>query len=410
MNVATAAVKARFNPFSQSYYQDPYTALHRIREEDPVHWAFFNMWVVTRHGDMVELLKDRASFTADHVREWNGYSQYRHAAAADSAFVRVEKGFVVFNEGADHSRLRAAMKPAFSTEAIAGLREVITTTANRLLDDAIASGANTLDLLADVARPLATRTMAKLLGVAEEHESRLDAWAYAYNMAIEPIAGKEVMLAADRATSDLEALFMASRQTAGLGDTSSMLAVLTAAERVGQVTTGEAFALWATIVLAGNATTFNAICNGLLALLGNPEQLATLRAQPELLKNAVNEMLRYDSPGMVVTRAATRDIELGSREIRKGQLVLAFLGAANRDPEVFANPDSFDVSRANAARNIAFGQGGHFCMGEQIARFEIETVVRLLLERFPRLRLVTGEVQWVPKVHWRGLRALPVHV
>lgn len=409
MNVTTA-VKARFNPFSQSYYQDPYTALHRLREEDPVHWAFFNMWVVTRHDDIVELLKDRLSFTADHVREWTGCGQYRHATAADSAFVRVEKGFVVFNEGADHARLRAALKPAFSAEGIARLREVIATTANRVLDDVIASGARTVDLLADVARPLATRTMAKLLGVAAEHETRLDAWAYAYNMAIEPIAGKEVMLTADRATSDMEALFMASQQRVGLSDTSSMLAVLTAAERERQITKDEAFALWATIVLAGNATTFNAICNGLLALLENPEQLATLRAQPELLKNAVNEMLRYDSPGMVVTRAATRDIQLGGREIRKGQLVLAFLGAANRDPEVFANPDTFDVRRANAARNTAFGQGGHFCMGEQIARFEIENVVRLLLERFPRLQLAESEMQWVPKVHWRGLRALPVHV
>lgn len=409
MEVTTTIAKARFNPFSQAYYQDPYAALHRIREQDPVHWAFFNMWVVTRHDDIVELLKDPIGFTADHVREWTGYGQYRYTTDADSSFVRVEKGFLVFNEGTDHARLRAAMKPAFSAEAIAGLREVITATATRFLDNAIASGTDTIDLLADVARPLATRTMAKLLGVTEAHEPRLDAWAYAYNMAIEPIAGKEVMRSADSATSDLEGLFMASLHATELGDNSSMLGVLSSAERAGQISTSEAFSLWATVVLAGNATTFNAICNGTLALLRNPEQLAMVRARPELLKNAVNEMLRYDSPGMVVTRAATRNIELGGREIRKGQLVLAFLGAANRDPEVFADPDRFDVTRSNAARNIAFGQGLHFCMGEQVARFEIETVVRLLLERLPRLQLASDEVQWVPKVHWRGLRALPVH-
>ncbi|MFT3803437.1 MAG: cytochrome P450 [Burkholderiaceae bacterium] len=409
MSVATPAIRARFNPFSQSYYQDPYAALHRIREEDPVHWAFFNMWVVTRYDDIVDLLKDRDSFSADHVREWSGYSPYRQVATGESAFVRVEKGFVVFNEGAEHARLRAAMKPAFSSEAIRRLREVVTTTANRLLDEAVARGTGTFDLLADVARPLATRTMGKLLGVAEEHERRLDAWAHAYNMAIEPIAGKDVLLAADRATTELEALFLAGHETEGLGST-SMRAVLAAAERAGQVTRDEAFALWATVVLAGNATTFNAICNGMLALLRQPEQLATLRAQPELTKNAVNEMLRFDSPGMVVTRAAARGAALGGQHIRKGQLVLAFLGAANRDPAVFTQPDRLDVGRVNASRNIAFGQGGHFCMGEQIARFEIETVVRLLLDRLPRLRLATSDVQWVPKVHWRGLRALPVQV
>lgn len=399
-------VNWRFNPFTQSYYQNPYALLHRLRREDPVHWSFFGMWLLTRYDDTVELLRDREHFSADHVTQWDGYAAYRKQAQTESAYVRAEKGILAFTEGGEHARLRAAIKPTFAQSLFHRLRPIVDDAAAGLIGAAMRHPSQPLDIIADLAQPLATRMLREVLGIAPGEEQALHRWAVAYNMAIEPLAGTEVLRAADAATIEMRAVFDARRDE--VPDDGNLTSTLAQAIREGAVTEDEAFALWASIVLAGSATTINLIGNGLYALLQHREQFVRLCDDPGLLKNGINELLRFDSPGMVVTRAAVADVELGGKTIRKGQMVMAFLGAANRDPEVFAEPDVLAVDRPNANQHLAFGQGVHFCIGEQIARIQIESVLRMLIAKCPDVRLASEHVQWFAKVHWRGLRSLPV--
>ncbi|CAN7275470.1 cytochrome P450 [Trinickia sp. LjRoot230] len=399
-------VNWRFNPFTQSYYQNPYALLHRLRREDPVHWSFFGMWLLTRYDDTVELLRDRDHFSADHVTQWDGYAAYRKQAQTESAYVRTEKGILAFTEGSEHARLRAAIKPTFAQSLFHRLRPIVDDAAAGLIGAAMRHPSQPLDIIADLAQPLATRMLREVLGIAPGEEQALHRWAVAYNMAIEPLAGTEVLRAADAATIEMRAVFDARRDE--VPDDGNLTSTLAQAIREGAVTEDEAFALWASIVLAGSATTINLIGNGLYALLQHREQFVRLCDDSGLLKNGINELLRFDSPGMVVTRAAVADVELGGKTIRKGQMVMAFLGAANRDPEVFAEPDVLAVDRPNANQHLAFGQGVHFCIGEQIARIQIESVLRMLIAKCPDVRLASEHVQWFAKVHWRGLRSLPV--
>lgn len=407
MEAASAnQAKWRFNPFTQSYYQNPYPLLRRLREEDPVHWSFFNMWLVTRYADVVELLRERVRFSADHVESWDGYKEYRRAAGDQSAFLKVEKGFLVFNEASTHARFRAAMKGSFTPATFQHLRPLIQETVESLLNK---EPGTEIEVIEELAQPLASRTLCEVLGVSPEQGATLHTWALAYNMAIEPIAGVAVLAAADRATEEMKQLYQALQTQPGVSGT-NLARTLQQAQAQGLINFDEGFALWATIVLAGSATTINAIGNGLLGLLRHPEQIGRLRADPALTKNAVHELLRYDTPGMIVTRAATSDTELGGKKIRKGELIMAFLGAANRDPEMFEDPDALIVDRKNASQHLAFGEGVHFCIGEQIAKIELETVVRTLVKRFPDAQLASEQVQWVSKVHWHGLRSLSVRL
>lgn len=405
MAVKTEPAKFRFNPFSQVYYQDPYPLLRRLREEDPVHWAFFNMWVVTRYPDVLEVTRDRDKYSADHILDWDGYAAYRQPAGTDSSFVKVEKGFLVFNDAAKHTRFRNAMRSAFKPELLQGFRPVIQRNLDALLDK-LAASSQPVDIVNDLAEPLATKTLCDILGVPPGHEAAVSSAAVALNLGIEPLCGAAVIAQANQATDEMKALFEICRQSPREGV--DFVSALLDAEAKGNLTVEESFALWATIVLAGSSTAINGMANGVLALVRHPDQIARLREEPSLLKNGVSEILRYDTPGMIITRAVLEDTELRGKTLKKGQMVMAFLGGANRDPDVFAEPDRLNVDRKNIHQQIAFGQGTHFCLGEQIARIEIEAVIRGLVDRFPNMQLAADQVTWHSRVHWRGLKALPV--
>ena len=162
-----------------------------------------------------------------------------------------------------------------------------------------------------------------------------------------------------------------------------------------------------TLLIAGHETTTNLIGSALLALLRNPDQLEQLRAEPTLMPAAVEEALRYESPLFRLWRVTTDDVELGDQRIRKGDLVSQMIGAANRDPNHFPDPDRFDISR-QGTRQVAFGYGIHFCVGAPLARLEAPIALAAMLRRFPRLRLVGDVAEWKEDITMRGLKRLPV--
>jgi cytochrome P450 len=355
----------------------------------------------------MEILRDRDTYSADHIGDWDGYQAYRQPAGQDSSFVKVEKGFLVFNDAAKHTRFRNAMRSAFKPELLQSFRPSIQKNLNALLDKHAES--RQIDIVNELAEPLATKTLCEILGVPPGHEQAVATAAVALNLGIEPLAGAAVIKAADQASDDMRALFMQCREERSPGKVNLITALLDA-ESQGSIDLEESFALWATIVLAGSSTAINGISNGVLGLVRHPDQITILRDDPTLIKNGVSEILRYDTPGMIVTRAVLADTELRGQQLKKGQLVMAFLGSANRDPEVFAEPDKLNVNRKNIQQQIAFGQGAHFCLGEQIARIEIEATIRALVERFPKMQLESEQVTWHSRIHWRGLRSLQVRL
>jgi cytochrome P450 len=306
----------------------------------------------------------------------------------------------------DHTRVRGLVNKAFTPRRVASLRQHIEGIVDELLGSV--AGRGTLDVIADLAAPLPAFVIAELLGVPRQDYPQFKAWS---NDLLALAGGLNRDDALGRFRHGLDALLgylrkiISARRKEPRDDLIS--AMIAAQEAQDALSDSELLATCNLLLLAGHETTTNLIGNGLLALLRNPAELARLRAEPGLLRSGIEEMLRYDSPVQATVRIPTEEIELAGQRIAAGALVVVGIGAANRDPAAFPDPDRFDVARGEN-RHLAFGFGTHFCLGAPLARLEGEIAFRALLDRFPNLRLSTADVTYRPNVLLRGLTALPV--
>jgi len=290
---------------------------------------------------------------------------------------------------------------------VAGLRPRIEAITKELLDDGVQAGR--LELMAQLACPLPAIVIAELLGVPAEDWPRFRQWA----AEMIAVTGNVLSSGPDpaRIRKGLDPLqaylrdIIASRRKAPREDLIS--ALIAAQEDRDALSDDELLATCVIVLIAGYETTTNLIGNGILALLLHPDELSRLRAEPELMKSAIEEMLRYDSPVQATVRVVTQDSEIGGKTLRKGALAICGIGAANRDPEAFPDPDRFDVDRRDN-HHLSFGFGAHFCLGAPLARLEGEIAIRALLERFPTLALDTEHVERRPNPILRGVQALPL--
>jgi len=267
-----------------------------------------------------------------------------------------------------------------------------------------------IELIADLAFPLPVKVIALMLGVPAEDHMRFRDWAHAIDHVLEPanLVTPEVFREGDRAIGELTEYFRRLAAQRLQEPQEDLVSALVEVEAEGQrLNTDELLAMCILILFAGHATTVNLIGNGTLALLRHPDQWALLRNNPDLIKSAVEELLRYDSSIQVTSRIATEDLEIGGQKVRKGQEVFLLLGAANRDPEQFSDPDRVDVTRADN-RHLAFGGGIHYCLGAPLARAEAQVVFAALVKRMPNLKLSTDMLEYQQTVSFRGLKALPV--
>jgi cytochrome P450 len=306
-----------------------------------------------------------------------------------------------------HTRLRGLVNKAFTARRLESLRPHIQEIVDELLD--AMKGKRELDVIWDLGYPLPVIVIAELLGVPPDHREQFKHWSDGIVGSLgSAFAAPDVQQRAMDSATALVGYFqgvIAERRRAPKDD---LISALIAAEEQGQVLSEEE--LLATLVLllvAGNETTTNLIGNGTLALLRHPDQLARLRSDPSIAETAVEELLRYDSPVQATGRVATEDIEVGGTVVKEGQVAFLLLGAANRDPAVFPEPDRLDLTRQDN-RHVAFGYGIHFCLGAPLARIEAQVALPSLLARFPGLRLATGELEWGGNLILRGLKRLPV--
>src|SRR5262245_55156650 len=382
------------------FLADPYPMYHRLRTEDPVHHSPLGFWVLTRYEDVVSSLRDP-----------------RFAKEAIAAFVAARFGMTLPGVGAsmldrdppNHTRLRGLVSKAFTPRVVEVLRPRVQQIVDGLLD--AVDGAGAMDLIEDFAYPIPVIVICEMLGVPVEDRERFKHWSLDIARGLDAIwhpPDSEVTqrsMAARHALSNYFRELIAERRKAPRGD---MLSDLIAAEEAGdKLSEEELLATCILLLVAGHETTVNLIGNGTLALLRNPDQRERLRANPGLIATAVEELLRYDGPVQRTARIPSDDVTIGGRTIAKGDMVMPFIGAADRDPAQFPDPDRLDITRAEN-RHVAFGMGIHFCLGAPLARVEGQIAINTLLQRLPKLTLVTEKPEFRQSLTLRGLTALRV--
>ena len=393
-------------PRGKKYHADPYPAYRRLRERDPVHRTrALGGWVFTRHADAQAILRD-LRFSNDTTLQPGSGRVRRDLIEAGVIDPNEPRVFNLLEiDPPEHTRLRKLVNKAFTTRAVADLRPRAEKIVEERLDTIAARGE--MDVIRDLASPLPLIVIAEMLGIPTDEREQLKHWSDEMVRSVGSPSFDDT-LRATRAVREFRqylAGVVAERRREPREDLlSALLAVEDEGDRLSE---GEVYMLIGLLMVAGNETTTNLIGNGTLALLRNPDQLARLRDDPGLAPTAVEELVRYDSPVQVTVRFAREEIALAGRRIQPRQLVGVVLGAANRDPEQFENPDRLDLGRSEN-HHLAFGHGTHFCLGAQLARMESQVAFTALAQRFPDLRLAGDELEWKDNAVLRGLRALPV--
>jgi cytochrome P450 len=402
---AGATTLVEFNPLLPEFRANPYPFYRQLRSVDPVHWsAFLGFWVLTRYTDCVAMLRDPRS-SAD-PRDWASYEAVMQGVGEDRPLMQMQRRWMLLMNPPDHTRLRTLVTKAFTPRVVEGLRPRIQEIVDSLLDQV--QGARTMNVIADLAYPLPVIVIAEMLSVPAEDRDKFKGWSRDLARTLDPITTPEILAAGDEATLaflDYFGTLVAKRRKDPRDD---LLSSLIAAEEQGdRLTEDELLATAILLFGAGHETTMNLIGNGLLALLRHPDQLEKLRNDPSLIHSAVEEFLRYDGSVQMTGRMALQDIEIGGKVIAKGQQAIIVLGAANRDPAQFPDPDRLDITRSDN-RHIVFSHGIHYCLGAPLARIEAQIAINTLLRRMPALQLSTDTLEWRETVTLRGLKALPV--
>lgn len=382
---------------------NPYPLYRKLRSEDPVHWdRFLHTWVVTRYPDVLNVLH---SFSADRTPSPEQLTAMGLSGMNAIAKVMVKQ--MLFMDAPAHTRLRGLASVAFTPQKVRVLKGHIQQIADDLLDRVQARGQ--MDMIEDFAAPLPAIVTAEMLGVPTEDHSDLKRWSADFaemlgNFQHNPDRIPRVLESTNNLTDYFRDAIAKMRDHPREGLIHSFMTAELEGDRLSEE---EIIANCVVTMVGGQETTTNLIGNGLLTLMRNPEQLARLRDDPALVPSAVEELLRYESPSQHTGRIAREDVEMGGKQIRKGQAVMAIMAAANRDPERFPQPDELILDRADN-KHLAFGWSSHFCFGAPLARMEGQIAFETILRRLPNLEVVPGPLTWRTNSGLRGLTALPV--
>jgi cytochrome P450 len=392
-----------YHLLDQDVLANPYPLYHELRSTSPVHWdPYLHAWVVTRYADAVHVFQH---FLAARTPTPDQLAAIDMAELSPIARVMVRQ--MLFLDPPDHTRVRTLAARAFTPRRVEVLRGHIQQITNRLLDAVERRGR--MDVIADLGAPLPAIVTTEMLGVPSDDWEQLRRWSTDFaemlgNFQHNPGRIARVL----QSVEEMTVYFQAAVRREAEEPTGGLVNALANAEVDGdRFSEDEVVSNLIVTMVGGLETTTNLIGNGLLSLLRNPGELKRLRQDPELIPSAVEEMLRYESPSQHTARLAPDDLELGGRRIRRRQAVIAFMGAANRDPDRFPDPDRLDLGRQDN-RHLAFGWAGHFCFGAPLARMEGQIAFGALLRRFSDLHLEPEPLVWRQNLGLRGLESLPV--
>ncbi len=391
-----------------AFRNDPYPLLHALRERGRVERDVIGIWLIGHHADVSAGLRDHhLSREPQRLPAWDMLRPF----VADSTLERTTLQWMLMNDPPKHTRLRRLVNGAFKPPVIEALRGRIGQITDELLAALPAAGSSeSFDLMAGLAQPLPVRVICDVLGLPAQDFAQTKAWSDTLALLMEPVQRKAWRQSAATAADEMVAYLrghVASHRAAPRDD---LLGALIHAQDEGDGTLSDDELLGNLVLLfiAGHETTTNLIGNGALALLRHPEAMAHLRSDtPALLPGAVAEMLRFEGSVNMVPRHTVTPYAVGDAMVPPGEVLFFMLGAANRDPAVFAAPDRFDITRAPNP-HLAFGAGIHYCVGAPLARLEGEVAFERLLARYPQLRWADDTPLWRPLINLRGLERLTV--
>ncbi len=397
------AVLSLYHLLDPEVLANPYPLFQRLRQEDPVHWdPFLHAWIVTRYNDVLEVLH---TFSADRTPTPEQLSSMGLSQLNPIAQVMTKQ--MLFMDAGAHTRLRGLASKAFTPARVEQLRGHIREIVDRLIDSIEPKGG--MDVIAEFADPLPAIVTAELMGVPTSDWQKLKTWSanfaemlgnFQHNPEHTPMVLKTV--------EEMTSYFRDAVREITAHPRQGLIHSLITAEMDGdRLTEEEVIANSIVTMVGGQETTTNLIGNGLLTLLRNAGQMERLSGDLTLVPSAVEEMLRYESPSQHTARLAPDDRELGGKQIQKRQAVIAVMAAANRDPERFADPDKFDITRADN-RHLAFGYAAHFCFGAPLARAEGQIAFERILGRLRNIRLEPQTLTWRTNLGLRGLVSLKV--
>jgi cytochrome P450 len=406
------AVQVMLNPFEPGYFEDPYAQYAELREHDPVHFSPLEVWVLFRYDDCFQLLRDPSTSVSERtLRDLDKDYRRERLELFEEVFPGREpheSASMLFSDPPDHTRMRKLVAKVFTPRRVEQLRPMVQRLVDETLDPIAARGE--MDLIAELAFPLPFTVISEMLGMPDADRDQLREWSGKMVKMLDPIMSpddaREALIAGDHMFGHVGEVIEWKREH--LAD-DLLSAMITAEEDGDTLSTQELIDNVGLLFVAGHETTVNLIGNGMLALLGHREQLEAWHADPSLAANAVDELLRYDSPVQFSRRIVTKHLTIGDVTIEPGTFVMTCLGSANRDPAVFgADAASVDLRRPTASRLLSFGSGIHHCLGAALAKMEGQVALGSIVERFPDVELAADQPSWNGRIVLRGLTGLPL--
>ena len=395
--------------FTPEVIADPYAYYGRLRDEDPVHWnEKYELWVVTRHDDLVWLTRHHELFSSAVFKNdpRPAYPAIDESDLGLYEYVRNYQGDqFIQHDRPDHLEMRKIVHGYFTPKSLEEWRPFVQRAVKHLLDEAEKSGR--MDVMRDLATPLPVLVIAEMMGVPEPDRPYIRELAEKL-LYIGRGEQDRMPILTDGMKGMIEYVSpLVDERMINPGD--DFISVLASGEKAGVFTRHQVLVNTSLLLLAGHETTINLLCNGTLAFIQHPDQWAKLKQDPAgAAKLATEECLRYDSPVKSIQRIASEDVEMRGKALKKEDRVRWFISSANRDPNMFQKPETFDIERW-PNQHVAFGSGIHHCLGATLARVEGQEVFKALAERFPGFRLDNERLEYQPSITFRSLKSLPIH-
>jgi cytochrome P450 len=395
--------------FSDEILQDPYPTYTRLLEEGPLHYvdvgSKWAVWSVFSHAECSAMAKDPRCSAKRAQQQLLALPLSRQAEFSELA--RMLGLWLIFMDPPEHTRLRKLLNKGFSPAAIEALRPQVEAIVDRMLKP-LQHGSE-VELMREFANPMPVRIICEMLGIPQELNETFVNWSRAIALFRgSPDRTVEQAKAAQDALIELTEFFRKTVAERKKNKGNDLISLLIDIEEEGEVLTEEElYAQCIALLFAGHETTRNLIGNGMYTLLKHPQETAELRENPDMIRTTVEELLRYESPVQFTARVLKEDIEICGQRIPRKWTILCMLGAANRDPKRFKDPNKLDLKRLNN-QHLAFSAGPHACIGGQLARLEGQIAIQNLVQRFPNMKLTGPKPVWASTFGFRGLKSLPV--
>jgi len=400
--------RLEFNPFSPEFQADPYPIYQILRTEDPIHQIKgfkFNQWFLSRYKDVYAVLND-ARFKVDDLPERLADKALHLKQQGDfEPLIQTVSNWLFFLEPPNHTRLRSLVQKTFSTLKVEPLRPRIQAIVEHLIDQV---EGKQMDVMTELAAPLPAWVSSEMLGIPTGDRPTLVEWAYTlFHVFDQPLSLQDYQHINQVALQFKEYFGKLITDFRKNPQDNLISKLIQLCDQEGKLSEAELLGFLSMLFSVGQETTENLIGNGIFALLNHPEALESVKQNPHLMESALEELLRYDSPVQMISRTAIEPVEMDGKTIQKGDKVNLLLGAANRDPEKFPEPDRLNWNRQESSR-LPFGSGIHYCLGAELARVQGQVALNTLIQRLPQLQLNPEKAERRKNIVLRGFKVLSV--